>query len=186
MEKLLTTLVATVGIGLLANGCTGVQWTQPALNVPKFEQGHVYVCLDLPDKQLSGAHVAVDFWDRAIHQWRNVVAVDHGQPWLTTCTLWVHELKDAPEDAVDGRHLLARTSTLGGFEISMRKDWYERDTAGILMHEMGHAFGAQHVPGTLMDRTWHSHSFVCPDATTVAQVAGWNRISVEILSWCES
>jgi|SRR5581483_2954303 len=172
-------------VAVLSNGC-GVEWSKPPLAVQPEEQGHIYVCLDLPNASIPGAHDAIDQWDRALHQWRHVVAVDHGQPWKDSCTLWVHEAIDAPQDN-DGVNVpkpLAWTSTLGGFEISLRKNWYEQDVSGILQHEMGHAFGAQHVYGTLMNTTWYPHAFVCPDRTTVAQVAAWNRINLDELSYC--
>jgi hypothetical protein len=186
MKKAFTALLACVAITILSSGCVGTQWTKPALEIPAFEQGHIYVCLDLPDKSLPGAHDAVDQWDHALHQWRHVEAVDHGQPWLTTCNLWVHESKDAPEDndAYNTPKPLAWTSTLGGFEISMRTGWYEQDVSGILQHEMGHAFGAQHVAGTLMNSRWYPHAFICPDKTTVAQVAAWQQLNLDGLSYC--
>jgi len=187
VKRLLSALCAGTVLSILVSGCVGTQWTKPALEVPAFEQGHIYVCLDLPDASLPGAHDAVDKWDRALHQWRHVEAVDHGKPWLTTCTLWVHEAKDAPQDNDSGTNQpkpLAWTSTLGGFEISLKKGWYEQDVSGILQHEMGHAFGAQHVAGTLMNPSWYPHAFTCPDKTTVAQVAAWWQINLDGLSYC--
>lgn len=91
---------------------------------------------------------------------------------------------DVPIDEAANHHPLAETSMVGGFEIRMRKGWYEQDIPGILMHEMGHAFGAQHVDGTLMNPTWAPHRFVCPDKTTVAQVAAWWQINLDTLSYC--
>lgn len=177
-------LVGLVLGAALSAGCIGPEWSKPATEVPVEEQGHIYVCLDLPDASLPGAHDAVAQWDRALHQWRHVDAVDHGKPWLDTCTVWVHEGKVGNDD--DGRnHVpLAQTSVLGGFEITLKKGWYEQDTSGILQHELGHAFGAQHVFGTLMTPHWVPGAFVCPDRTTVAQVAAWWRIDMGILSYC--
>lgn len=173
-----------VCLAALSSGCATVQWLQPTVEIPLTEQGHIYVCLDLPNEQLPAAHVAVTQWDRSLHRWKHVVAIDGGRPWLNTCTVWVHETSKVPQDDRVNHRPLAWTSMVGGSEILMRKGWYERDTAGILMHEMGHAFGAQHVGGTLMDQTWSPHTFECPDATTVAQVAAWNQINIELLGYC--
>ncbi len=174
-------LLALLVLALTLISCAGVQWTQPTFVVPEQEAGHVYVCVDLPKEQWPGADEAVRQWDHALHQWKHVEAVNGGKPWLDTCTLWVHEVTTvSPQD----EHALAWASVLGGFEISMRKGWYEQDVTGILMHEMGHAFGAQHVAGTLMNPKWFPHGFICPDATTVAQVAAWNQVNLDSLSYC--
>lgn len=183
MKKRFTSLVA-LGLIAFVGSCGGPQWARPNLDVPDIEQGKIYVCLDLPKEQLPAAHEAVTQWDRALHQWKHVIAIDNQNPVDADCKMWVHETSDAPEDDASNHHPMAWTSTLGGFEITLRKGWYEQDTTGILMHEMGHAFGAQHVPGTLMNPTWVPHMFVCPDVTTVAQVAAWNQINLEGLSYC--
>lgn len=73
---------------------------------------------------------------------------------------------------------------VGGREISLVKGRYEQDVTGILLHEIGHALGAQHVPGTLMNPRWTPGEFTCPDATTVAQVAAWNKVDLGLLQWC--
>lgn len=171
---------------LVATNCGGPDWITPALSVPEQDQGHAYICLDLPDASLPGAHEAVAEWDHALHQWRHVVPVDHGKPWLDTCSIWVHEDANAPEDndTSPRSHALAWASTIGGSEISMRKGWYEQDVNGILQHELGHTFGAQHVAGTLMNPRWSPHAFICPDRTTVAQVAAWYQINLDMLSYC--
>jgi hypothetical protein len=183
-HRIASLVVAGTLTANLVSGCIGPEWSKPSLEVPSSEQGHIYVCLDLPKEQLPAAHVAVSQWDRALHQWKNVVAVDGGMPWKVTCTVWVHESTDTGPGEAANHHSLAWASALGGSEVSLRKGWYEQDTVGILMHELGHVFGAQHVPGTLMDPQWSSHTFKCPDATTVAQVAAWNQINLESLSHC--
>lgn len=156
------------------------QWTRPAQNGSMSPPTTAYVCIDLPEKQLPGAFAAVEGWDHALKQWKRLVAVD-ARNGGDACTYLVHEVTEVSEE---DKHALAWASMLGGREISMRKGWYEHDTTGILLHELGHAFGAQHVPGTLMNATYWRHGFVCPDATTVAQVAAWNKVSLELLCWC--
>lgn len=159
-------------------GC-GPEWTRPALNGSMSPPTQVTVCLDLPAEQLPAARLAVEGWDRALGQWKRLVAVDNGGS--DECTYWVHEVAEANRN--DDR-ALAWASMLGGHEISMKKGRYEHGTTGILLHELGHVLGAQHVPGTLMNATYWQHGFACPDATTVAQVAAWHRINLELLCWC--
>lgn len=175
MKRLLS--AALVLLGLTFVGC-GPEWTHPQQNGSWTPPSTVYVCIDLPKEQQAAAKLAVDGWDHSLHQWKHLVAIE-GR--TADCTYWVHEVTEVNED---DKHALAWASMLGGHEISMRKGWYEHDTTGILLHELGHAFGAQHVPGTLMNATYWRHGFVCPDATTVAQVAAWNRVSLALLCWC--
>lgn len=145
----------------------------------------MYVCLDLPDEVLPAAHRALLKWDNAIHQWRHIVIIDHASPWMTTCSKWVHETSIIPKDDSINHHIMAYASTVGGSEVLLIKGRYEVDVEGIIMHEIGHTLGAQHVPWTLMNDTWGHGMYMCPDKTTVAQVAAWNQVDISILSWCD-
>lgn len=177
-------LLIALGLALGLSSCAP-EWTRPAQNGSFVPPGKVYVCVDLPEKQQAAAELAVAGWDRALHLWKRIVYVEGGSDAAGLlggpCTYWVHEVTEVNEE---DEHILAWASALGGHEISMRKGWYEHDTTGILLHELGHAFGAQHVPGTLMNASWYRHGFTCPDVTTVAQVAAWNRINMAMLCWC--
>ena len=176
-------LLALLVLALTLISCAGVQWSRP-IDVPPEDAGHVFVCIDLPKERWDAADEAVRQWDYAIHQWKHVEAVNGGVPYRDTCSLWVHETTEPLDDEATNHHALAWASMLGGFEISMMKGRYEHDVTGILMHEMGHAFGAQHVAGTLMNPQWYPHGFICPDATTVAQVAAWNQVNLDTLRYC--
>ena len=173
-RRIFTFLIA---ISMLSVACAPA-WVHPAVNGSFYPPTKAYVCLDLPTEQLPAARAAVEGWDHALNQWKHLIAVDGKQE---TCTYWVHEVTEVLEE---DKHALAWASSLGGREISMRKGWYEHDTTGILLHELGHAFGAQHVAGTLMNATYWKHGFICPDVTTVAQVAAFNHVNLGLLSWC--
>lgn len=140
----------------------------------------MYVCLNLPEKQHDAAKSAVLNWDAAIGNWKHLipVAVSHDESW---CNIYVHETYFSHNSNVLA---LAWASSIGGREIFMKQGRYEIDTQGILQHEIGHALGAQHVDGTLMNPTWDRGAFVCPDVTTVAQIAARHDINLETLSWC--
>ena len=145
-----------------------------------FEPSTAYVCIDLPAEQRQEAFRAVDNWNLSLNQWKKFVAVDNrDRP--GACTYSVTEVF---EHKIDDEHAMAWASRIGGSEIMMFKGHYEHDTAGILLHELGHVLGAQHVYGTLMNPTWSRYRFDCPDESTVAQVAAWNRVDLETLSWC--
>ena len=153
-------------------------WARPAINGTFDPPSNVYVCLDLPDAQLPGARVAVEAWNESLKQWKHIIPINGNQG---ACTYWVHE---ASKPVDSDSHALAWASRIGGNEISMRKGWYEIDVTGILLHELGHAFGAQHVAGTLMNAVHQYPGRTCPDIVTVAQVAAWNHIDLDLLSWC--
>lgn len=172
MNRLILSLVV-----LFLVGCEPLGWSHPRTNGTWLPPSYAYVCLELPESQIPAAKEALAMWDRSLRQWRRFVPVEGRQQ---PCTYWVHETtRPLPSDAT----ALAWT-TVGGMEIVLLRGSYEHDTAGLLMHELGHAMGAQHVPGTLMRPQWHRGGYVCPDAYTVAQVAAYNRVSIDLLSWC--
>lgn len=158
-------------------GCAPM-WSRPSTNGSFVPPVKAYVCVDLPPDQLPGARQAIVSWDKSLAQWKHLIVVDGI---VEPCTFIVREVTDP---YVSDTHALAWASMVGGREVSLMKGRYEQDVTGILLHELGHAFGAQHVPGTLMNPTWSPHEFTCPDATTVAQVAAWNRVDLGLLSWC--
>ncbi len=168
---------APIGLAVTLISC-GPYWARPKKNGVMFDPGTAYVCIDLPVEQHPAAFRAVESWNRSLKQWKIFVPV-HGKN--EPCTYFVHEVF---EHKIDDEHAMAWASKLGGNEIMMFEGHYEHDTNGILLHELGHALGAQHVYGTLMNPTWTKYHFDCPDEATVAQVAAWNRIDLETLSWC--
>lgn len=170
-------LALVLGVFVIAPACA-VNWTRPAQNGTWEIPSTAYVCINLPEERFDEAKEAVDMWDKSLHQWKHFVAVKGVQD---PCNYIVLETNEAFAPDVNA---LAWASSIGGTTVTMRKGRYEQDVKGILLHELGHCLGAQHVPGTLMNAKWVYGEFKCPDATTVAQVAAWNNLSLEILSWC--
>ena len=155
-------------------------WRKPPTSLANLDRATViYVCLDLPESQQKAAREAVELWDKAIGNWKHLIAVrSHDDSF---CGFWVHEIRENhPKDPT----ALAWASAIGGREIFMKIGSYEKDTKGILLHELGHALGAQHINRTLMNPNWWPGAFVCPDVSTVAQVAAYHNLNLEMLSWC--
>ena len=161
----------------LIPGCSSIKHTSP----PKLDEppayGTIYICLALPQESLPGALAAVDKWDRALHRWRAVEAIEG---YNSVCSYWVGEVAYAN---MYDPYALAWASAIGGHEVYMRKGRYEIDVEGILSHELGHCFGAQHVPMGLMAPTWIPNGYKCPDILTLAQVAAWNQLPLTMMRW---
>jgi hypothetical protein len=150
------------------------EWTRVNL------EGHpttVYVCVDLPKEEVVPAALAVRVWARALARWRTLEPLEGDD---SACSYRIYEAGPYAASPT----ALAVTPLLGGSRIQMVKGRYEGNTYGIVLHEFGHALGAQHIPGTLMNANYAPHMMRCPDASTVAQVAAWHHMSLELLSWC--
>lgn len=182
--KFISRLILVLAL-VFASGCSE-KWSEPAQNGSLIPPTMGYVCVDLPQTTRPTALEAVAEWDHAVHNWKKLVIVD-GQPGDSSlCSYWIHEV---PEQLPEGQGLSdssAAWTTVGGRDISMRRGRYEANTKGVLVHELGHALGAQHLPGTTMNPTYKKDYLRgdCPDAPTVAQVAAWNRVNIELLAWC--
>lgn len=63
---------------------------------------------------------------------------------------------------------------------------YEIDVRGIVMHELGHVFGAGHTAEGLMAPVWHEElrSMTCPDADAVGAVVEAGLLDVSSVSPC--
>lgn len=175
----ITKSIAALTLLSLTTACAP-EWSKPVADPDQASPQHAFVCIWLPQERVLEATVAVQTWDLALMRWRRFIPVPAQVG--DACTYNVYE-SDGP--APDGdQYALAWTSTLGGHDIFMRKGWYEFDTTKILMHEMGHALGAQHVWGTMMNPTIDPNALTCPDVTTVAQIAAFNHIPLTELAWC--
>lgn len=181
-KTLATTLAFFVLVGVIVIISCVPTWHTPRLQ-PTFEPTTAYVCIDLPESQQKDAFEAVNAWDASLKRWRRFKPVEGKHSY---CTINVAETM-IPY-ALDA-HALAWVSEIGSITsghgyVYMLKGSYERDTKGILMHEIGHILGAQHMQGSLMNAKHYPHLYKCPDNITVAQVAAWNKISIDLLSWC--
>jgi hypothetical protein len=170
MKKLLCILALAVV------GC-GREWTAASPG----EQGAraLLVCLNMPTEEAEPAAQAVEVWNHALGGWRGLTPSVGGR---SDC--------DVTVDVVDTKETwCGHTSELGGNHVVLNSTCL-KDTYAIVMHELGHVFGAQHAPNTLMAPTlsgmysWAGSGTLCPDKTTIAQVAAYQRISLTTLSWC--
>ena len=169
---------AILTVGLLFGGC-GPVWVGPTRVDTWGGVGNAYVCIDLPADSVEDAARAVSTWDRALRQWRRLVPVigaDDGCSYVISETSTPHPTDPAA---------VGWASRIGGRRIQLLRGRYETDVEVIVLHEMGHALGAQHVDGTLMNPTYDTITLRCPDVVTVSQVAAYNGLDMATLSWCQ-
>ena len=137
------------------------------------------VCVDVAPAQLPAVLEAIDAWDAAISNWKRLVP--HVGKNLDACDYVIVEVE--PEESV-GPMTLATTSSLFGRLIKLYRGRYEADPLSVVLHEVGHALGARHMTGTMMNPQILRNMYKCPDAATIAQVAIANDIDPTMLSWC--
>lgn len=148
-------------------GCAPIQWTHPETSAAA--RPPIRVCLFTPDPR--GMLPAIDAWDTALGSWRHMT-VSQSQ-----CDVTVQE------GVCEDKEALACADNLGGSVVTMVPGRYEGDPDGLLLHEIGHILGAQHLDGTLMQGRYSRH-YACPDRETVAQVAAYQHVSLTLFSWC--
>lgn len=179
-------LAVILSLGMLSGSCSP-QWIEPRRIDTWNGITTAYVCLDVPHEYYEDAVAGVEAWDRALRQWKRFVPVAVSGPipfgsMPPGCAYVISE-RNGPHpfdpDAVGW------TNRIGGRHIYLRRGFYEKDAEIIVAHELGHALGAQHIPGTLMNPTYESIAASCPDVYTISQVAAYNDLDMSILSWCQ-
>lgn len=59
------------------------------------------------------------------------------------------------------------------------------DITPIMLHEIGHVLGAQHIPGYgLMNPTFDAQEYKCVDSNAADQIAEYNNIDRQFLNFC--
>jgi hypothetical protein len=137
------------------------------------------VCIDANENKKTEIIQAFSIWNNSISNWTRF-EIDEG---FSDCDVLVTEVEEI-EVPYEVSNVLAWVPDLGTQIIYLVRGKYEKDPTGIIMHEIGHMLGAQHVEGTLMNSTYDKILYSCPDKFTVAQIAAWNKINLSILSWC--
>lgn len=178
--------ITSLALSTLLFGCGVTVWRQvkSSWNIPET----AFVCVNgVPETLHDRIAEAINSWNKALGNWRHFKPVFDEN---ISCAYLIHEV---PNDLnqingpIPNSPDAVAFATLGGREISLRKGYYEYDVGAIVLHEFGHVLGAQHVPNTTMDPTVlkiQKNVELCPDIYTVSQVAAWNKLNLETLSWC--
>lgn len=161
---------------LLLACCTSNTWREPVSTSVR-EPAVQRVCIDVSDDQLPDVKEAIGAWNHALQRWMTFEAVTDDKG---TCD---YTIQETVQVCLFDHNALAWTSSVGGRSIYLTSGRYEVATTAVVVHELGHAFGAQHIAGTTMSKEYHANAR-CPDMVTVAQVAAWNHVDIGLVSWC--
>ncbi len=79
----------------------------------------------------------------------------------------------------------AWVNELGGWKLYVVKNRVPTELMNkVMMHELGHALGAEHQAGTLMNPKFNAEMYTCIDYTTVKQVSDYQKIRLDYLNHC--
>lgn len=145
-------------------------WTVPiqTMSPPK----EFAVCIDdsVQQQTISRVKEAVGIWGKSLERWRTVTLECSGDVLVV-------------EGVCEEQTALACTNKLGGDLINLVKGKYEKNVVELVSHELGHVFGAQHTSTGLMAPIFYGQS-ACPDELTIKQVAAYNHVNADLLSFC--
>lgn len=162
---------------MIIAGCSPT-WKIPATSFS--QPSTMIVCVDVQQDSLQSISDAIDDWNTALTSWKKL-ELQVGSVGDPSCSISIEDVDRLPVDDPDA---IALTNGLGGNRIYLLKGSYEMNARTVVSHELGHVFGAQHVNGTLMSSRSGGARKSCPDVTTMAQVAAYNDLNLETLSWC--
>lgn len=169
---------------------------QPAAQAPVYP---VYV-----DKQFSGddrlaIQDALQQWDYALNGHARFVIVDtsfdmemdklqRAQRDDAFLIMMVHSDNPIiPTNIAPGQWCLGWTPYTGSHWIRLVRDRLDTstDVKLVLMHEIGHALGADHDGSGLMYNKYSPEQYQCVDYGAVVQVARWYHWDVHTLNYCQ-
>jgi hypothetical protein len=71
-------------------------------------------------------------------------------------------------------------------ERGIETPWRMQDIKEIMMHELGHAMGAEHINyHGLMRDNYDEADYACIDLPTISQVAKHHRLDLSKMKWCQ-
>lgn len=178
-EGLILSTLATVAF-FITNACNPPVWVKYGQTSAWIFQQTAIVCVDVPQEVRPEIFEAIYAWDTAIEKWKHLIPRTGIN---NTCDYTIIEMEPG---IFDNPNVLAKVDSIGGRNITLYRGRYEQDAVSITLHELGHAFGARHMAGTLMGPKLQYNAYKCPDAATVAQVAVANGVDPSLLNWCQN
>lgn len=183
--KMLRNFVLVIGCSTLI-GCSGTEpkpFTDVSKNNPETSSSVFYICLDNIKDQVDAKlsfeiKKAIYHWDYAMGGWRHLVIKNKVD---NDCRV-VISIVD--EDKCSQASAIACANGVGGNQIWLKRGRYEQDVSGVVMHELGHCFGADHAPDGLMYPYDIPSKFICPDFYAVSMVFSWNHAPMSSFRWC--
>ena len=182
-----------------ASSKTGAMvYTQHPPVVGKGQQWPVYIDHSFTAAQQQQIDVAITNWNIVLNGYAQLVVVqrdfDMAQDDVLQQIMQGHGyliLPATPDNrlvsSVDPDHnVTGITPFIGGHWIHLVVSRLPlRDIVGVTMHELGHALGASHTPGGLMNSFYDgTHPFTCVDDQAMQQIADVNHWDRSTLNYC--
>jgi hypothetical protein len=177
-EGIVVAIVSSIFFALNISACEPVWVSTKRRANTWLLQESATVCIEVSENQIPKVTEAIKGWDLAIGNWKHLI------PSIGINDYCDYKIKEVETPLFQNSNALATTSAIGGREIELYRGRYEIDTRTVVLHELGHAFGARHIEGTLMAPQLTKFIYRCPDAATIAQVAATNGIDPSFFSWC--
>ena len=135
-------------------------------------------CVDLGPARDQETRLAAASWNKALNGWKEFSEVLPGE----SCQIPITAGKTDRPNVYATAHGSLQTDTHYIFA-------YPRlgvdVTYVVMLHELGHLLGADHVAGTLMNPSVYYDMPQCPDKSTVDQISLAWGIRQEYLSYCQ-
>lgn len=157
----------------------------------------VWIDEDFGNADQIAINDAIDQWNYALNGYIKLIVVsthfnmendvlqqvNRGDGWLilriTARSYYV------VDDTAHGHMTLAFANKIGGNQIYVVRDRIPNEwMTGLLLHEIGHLLGAQHDEKDLMKPVYDLEDGRCIDADTLRQVAAYQHLRLDKLSYC--
>lgn len=140
---------------------------------------------------------AVAQWNYALNGWEHLhvvgrIFVDdneltkHHDGWLFVKALPTDAvIKKADKDYLPKNWVIGLTNYLGGNQVFIVKERTGKDNfLGVLLHEIGHLLGANHIGTGLMRPNFNRYHQQCIDRDAIEEVATHEKLPVDTLNYC--
>lgn len=143
---------------------------------PRTRVVHVHVDSSFTDDERMRLYLAIIKWNQTLNgQVR--FEVEREEPSVLVIKKVPSSLPGPTPDAI------AWADFIGGNEISVKDDIAKELVEPVMLHEIGHILGAEHVEGTLMNPAVYPN-YLCVDETTGRHVAQHLRLDPQSLQTC--
>lgn len=188
-------------LGLLAacSGPTHFYYVRVPTSAP-ITQRHIHVYINKEFTAEDKLHIddAILRWNYALNNYIVMTVINYSSSFTPIELMEAYSSNGLLIYKVDSNHpnippqresrlrTIAWTDRLGGNEIFLIRDrLYLADIYPVMLHELGHFLGANHVNEMgLMNKEYSATNYNCIDKSTVRQVAKFQKVDFSALNYC--